>query len=336
MAERITIRCPASLREVRRRLALVLTVLLALAVVPGTASADPGATARARLATIARRVQDAEAREGALTDRLAKLDRALARTERELAQVRARYGARARAVYENGMGGDSLVVMLSTRDPDAVLERLALLNAAAQNDDLLLRRGVALRRRLRDDRRAADDARREVAAVRRGLGADSAEVRALLARLAAAEATRTRALPRASRAARLSGRYACLVGPVHAYSDTWGAPRSGGRRHMGTDVFAPMGSPAYAVTDGVVRRTSYSDNGGLQVYLRGSDGNEYFYAHMSAYVARVGQHVAAGDEIAKVGDTGNARGGAPHVHFEVHPGGGAPINPYPYVRRFCP
>jgi murein DD-endopeptidase MepM/ murein hydrolase activator NlpD len=320
-----------------RRLAALL--LLALLAIPGTASADPGSTARARLASIARRVQDAEAREATLTDRLRLLDRELARTEHDLAQVRARYAARARAAYQTGLGGDAIVVMLSSTDPATVVERLALLDAASRNDDLLLRRGAALRRRLRDQRRTADAARRDLAKVSADLAKDGAEVRALLARLGAADAAAERARtarPRASRAARLNGRYACLVGPTHAYSDTWGAPRSGGRHHMGTDVFAPMGSPAYAVIDGVVRRESTSSNGGLQVYLRGSDGNEYFYAHMSRYVARVGQHVSTGEEIAKVGDTGNARGGPPHVHFEVHPGGGAPVNPYPYVRRFCP
>jgi murein DD-endopeptidase MepM/ murein hydrolase activator NlpD len=323
-----------------RRTAALLLAALAFATLP-TASAtaenaDNGATARARLAAVARRVQEAEAREGALADRIRTLDRRLAATQRELDAVRHRYGARVGAVYRTGIGADPIAVMMSSPDPASVVERLDLLAAASRADDDLLRHGAALRRTLRDQRREAAAAHKEADAVRRSLAADSADLRALLTRLAAADAARTRALPRASRAVRLNGHYACLVGPTHAYSDTWGAPRSGGRHHMGTDVFAPMGSPAYAVIDGVVRRESTSSNGGLQVYLRGSDGNEYFYAHMSSYVARPGQHVAAGQEIAKVGDTGNARGGAPHVHFEVHPGGGAPVNPYPYVRRFCP
>jgi murein DD-endopeptidase MepM/ murein hydrolase activator NlpD len=321
---------------VRRTAALLLTAL-AFATLPAShATADNGATARARLAAVASRVQDAEAREGVLADRIKALDRRLAATERELDAIRQRYGARASAAYQTGMGTDPIAVMMSSPDPASVVERLDLLAAASRSDDDLLRRGAALRRTLRGQRREAAAAHKEVDAVRRSLAADSAELRALLTRLAAADAARLRALPRASRAARLTGRYACLVGPTHAYSSTWGAPRSGGRTHQGTDVFAPMGSPAYAVIDGVIRRESTSSNGGLQVYLRGSDGNEYFYAHMSAYVARPGQHVTAGQEIAKVGDTGNARGGPPHVHFEVHPGGGAPVDPYPYVRRFCP
>jgi murein DD-endopeptidase MepM/ murein hydrolase activator NlpD len=323
---------------------VLLTALLAFANAPVPASADPGGSARARLAVVAKRVQDAEEREGVLADRLTQLDRTLAATEKELTGIRTRYAARASAVYQSGIGADAIVVMMSTDDPGAVVERLGLLDAATRADDVLLRRGAALTRQLKSQRREADAARRDAADVRRALAADSTALKGLLARLAADDAaaeraarakTRAAAAPRASRAARLNGRYACLVGPTHAYSDTWGARRSGGRSHKGTDVFAPMGSPSYAVTDGVVTRTSTSSNGGLQVYLRGNDGNEYFYAHMSRYASHAGQRVTAGELIAYVGDSGNARGGAPHVHFEVHPGGGSPVNPYTYVRRFC-
>jgi murein DD-endopeptidase MepM/ murein hydrolase activator NlpD len=332
--------------RVLRRVAALLLCALALSSLPGTAAADPGATARARLSALARRIQDAEAREGVLADRLHVLDRELAKTAKELAAVRTRLGARASAAYQTGLGGDAIVVMMSAPDPGSVIDRLDLLNAATRNDQVILRQAVALQRRFTDQRRVADDTRQATEAVRRDLARDAADLRGLLARLATADAARERAarraagraapIARASRAAvRAGGRYACLVGPTHAFSDTWGAPRSGGRTHKGTDVFAPYGSPAYAVTDGVITRESTSANGGLQVYLRGTDGNEYFYAHMSGYVARPGQHVTAGQEIAKVGDTGNARGGPPHVHFEVHPGGGYPVDPYPYVVRFC-
>ena len=306
----------ASARVAVRRFVTSLACLVTLVGVPATASADPGAAA--------------EAREAVLTDRLARIDRDLAKAGRELAAIRKRFGARARAIYEGGYATDPVAVMLSAPDPENVVARLDLFHAATSADDDLVRRGAGLARRLSDARRVADAARREAASVVASLRRDNAELRGLLSRLEAAG----RRAPRASRAARLSGRYACLVGPNHSYADTWGAPRSGGRTHKGTDVMAPWGSPAYAVTSGVIRRESYSSNGGMQVYLAGSDGNEYFYAHMSSYVARTGQHVAVGEEIAKVGDTGNARG-TPHVHFEVHPGGGTPVNPYPYVRRFC-
>jgi murein DD-endopeptidase MepM/ murein hydrolase activator NlpD len=336
-----------------RRAAVLLTCALALTSLPGTAAADPEAQARAQLRALVERVQDAEAREGVLTDRLTKLDRRLAATEKEMGAVRQRYAARARAAYQGGFAGDQLLVMLTSDDPSQVVDRVSLYAASTRGDQAILRRGAVLRRQLRAQREELDQARRDLDKVQRELAADTAAMRAVLDRLGREDAAREAAIaardraararalaasrpaPRASRSVRMSGRYACLVGPNHAFRDTWGAPRSGGRRHKGTDVFAPMGSPSYAVTDGVISRMSYSSNGGMQVYLRGNDGNEYFYAHMSSYVARQGQRVSAGDLIARVGDTGNARGGAPHVHFEVHPGGGAPINPYPFVKRVC-
>lgn len=142
--------------------------------------------------------------------------------------------------------------------------------------------------------------------------------------------------PSASRAkpspvARISG--ACPV-PAASFSDTFGAPRSGGRAHQGTDLMAPTGTPAYAVAAGVVRNTS-SGAGGISLYLTANDGTVYFYAHNSANVARSGQRVQAGQLIAKVGSTGNASGSSPHVHFEQKPGGGRAINSYPLVRRLC-
>lgn len=331
-----------------RRVALLLACVTALSVVPGTAAADPITEARRRLNVLAQRVHDAEAREGVLTDKLTKLDRELRKTEKELGKVRARYAVRARAAYQTGLGGDTLVVMMSSDDPGTVIERLDLFNAAARADDQLLRHGAILNRRLNDQRSAVAAARREALSLERSLAADQRELRALLDRLYREDAARdraaaqarnarnsVRALPRASRSARLVGRYSCPVGPNHAFRDTWGAPRSGGRTHKGTDIFAPYGSPAYAVTDGVVTRTSSSYNGGLGLYLRGNDGNEYYYAHMSRFTSSPGQRVSAGQEVAKVGDSGNARGGSPHIHFEIHPGGGYPVNPYPYVAGWC-
>jgi murein DD-endopeptidase MepM/ murein hydrolase activator NlpD len=130
------------------------------------------------------------------------------------------------------------------------------------------------------------------------------------------------------------GGYVCPVTEHPSFTDTWGDPRPGGRRHQGTDVLAPYGSPVVAVTAGVIR-TDYSSSGGISLYLRGDDGDEYFYAHNSRNVARTGQRVAAGELIAYVGTTGNARGGPAHVHFERHPGGGRPVDPYPFLLRAC-
>lgn len=123
-------------------------------------------------------------------------------------------------------------------------------------------------------------------------------------------------------------------GPV-SFTDTWGAPRSGGRSHQGVDMFAAMRTPAAAIVDGTLLRRVTSSLGGMSVYLKGNDGNEYFYTHLAGYSdAAPGQKVAAGQTIGYVGDSGNAKGGPPHLHFEIR-SGGVPINPTPTVRLAC-
>ena len=115
-----------------------------------------------------------------------------------------------------------------------------------------------------------------------------------------------------------------------AYGDTWGAPRSGGRRHEGVDMLAPIGTPIYAVTNGSVR---FWQNrlGGNAVSLFGDNGTRYYYAHLSAFEGPSGRRVRQGEVVGYNGDTGNATG-VPHLHFEIHPGGGLAVNPTPSVR----
>jgi murein DD-endopeptidase MepM/ murein hydrolase activator NlpD len=127
--------------------------------------------------------------------------------------------------------------------------------------------------------------------------------------------------------------YVCPVRGPHHFSDDWGDARAG-HRHQGNDILAPYGTPLVAVISGVIK-TDYSSAGGISLYLRGSDGNEYFYAHNSRNVAVTGQHVVTGEVIGYVGTTGNARGGPAHVHFERHPGGGGAVDPYPFLTRVC-
>jgi murein DD-endopeptidase MepM/ murein hydrolase activator NlpD len=110
-----------------------------------------------------------------------------------------------------------------------------------------------------------------------------------------------------------------------AYGDSWGAPRSGGRRHQGVDMLAPTGSPLIAVVSGYVNQTT-NPLGGVALQLFGDNGTRYYFAHLSAYEGLSGW-VPQGQVIGYVGDSGNAVG-IPHLHFEIHPGGGLPVNPY--------
>lgn len=123
----------------------------------------------------------------------------------------------------------------------------------------------------------------------------------------------------------------CPVAGPHAFTDTWGAPRSGGRTHEGVDMMAANGTPLVAVTAGYASFRS-TPLGGNSVGLTGANGNYYFYAHLNGY-AGSSRNVAAGEVIGYVGRTGNTT--ADHLHFEIHPGGGVAVNPTPSVAAAC-
>lgn len=130
------------------------------------------------------------------------------------------------------------------------------------------------------------------------------------------------------------GPWLCPVQGGATFTNDWGFPRSGGRRHQGNDLFAPRGTPVVASVAGAYRRRT-NGLGGITYYLQGDDGNTYYGAHMAGY-GPVGEgRVAQGAVLGFVGNSGNARGTSPHLHFEIQPGGGGPINPYPTVSRAC-
>lgn len=121
------------------------------------------------------------------------------------------------------------------------------------------------------------------------------------------------------------------------YSHDWLFPRYGPgfRFHLGTDVFAAYGTPVRAPVDGIARSAD-GGLGGLTVKVVMPDGTYFYLAHLSALVDgfRQDMPVATGDIVGYVGDSGNARGGAPHLHIGVYPHGGSPVDPKPILDQF--
>ena len=119
-----------------------------------------------------------------------------------------------------------------------------------------------------------------------------------------------------------------------AFVDTWHAPRGSNRQHLGVDIIAAQGQLLYAVSDGVIGKVTQDGPGkisGNALRLVKADGTYFFYAHMKSFAAGIveGSVVKAGQVIGSLGMTGT---GTPHLHFEVHPGGGEAVNPYPVVK----
>lgn len=324
---------------------LVVVAMLAV-VVPATA---PRLTAQdleeveeqvdqleTELTRATRQFEDVRARVEATDSELAGLKDRASTLERQAAEADRAMASRAREAFKFG-GDPVLSSFLSSEGVQGAIERTQFLEHVTGRDRAQLEQAIALRAQLDQTeqliaRRAAELAELETAL---------ADQRAVLDhQLAVTTAVAVDLRARAARQRRIDnnvqrGLYSCIH-DRNSFVDTWGAPRSGGRAHQGTDVMAPYNVPVYAFTNGVITRLNSGRLGGIQLYLRGDDGNEYFYAHLSGYAesSYVGKRVEAGERIAYNGDTGNARG-TPHVHFELHPGGGRAINPYPYLRAAC-
>ena len=166
----------------------------------------------------------------------------------------------------------------------------------------------------------------------------------ILAVLAALSVWAWPRLPEAARApwhmARLSWQDAPVSLPVpvqgvapRRLADTWGAARAGGRTHQGIDIFAKRGTAVRSVTAGVIADVSERGLGGRQVWVIGPGRERYYYAHLNDWAEGLarGQVVQAGDLLGHVGDSGNAKGTPPHLHWGIYGADGA-RDPLPLLR----
>lgn len=312
-----------------------------------------------RLDEATERLAEIEARAAELADERDTLGLELEALEAEIAESEERITDRARSVYKRGHL-DPVMVLLTAEDTDDVVGHAAVVATLVRGDRAHSETASAKRveaaavaERLAEQQQALDVAIADQEATTAQLQGDLERARALEQRLereererreaarrrAAEEARQRAAQQRAQQQAAAqqerasSGGYVCPVAKPHSFTDTWGAPRSGGRRHQGTDIMAPRGAHIYAVTSGRVDIRGYGSSAGYWLILRGSDGTKYYYMHLDGYAVGSG-NVSAGQLIGYNGDTGNARG-TPHLHFEQHPGGGGAINPYPFLRSIC-
>jgi murein DD-endopeptidase MepM/ murein hydrolase activator NlpD len=338
-----------------RRLLIGVTALLLVFGSSLPAAADPANEARRRegslRAALKVAAQELENAEQALYQNEAQLAfsrQRLAAASQQLAGARTAIGDEVRAMYQSGRVSmtDALFrssleqmgqrleffTVLVTRQADVVAQAEATRQAytlAARQVAADRERATALRARAKAavDRLTTRlrEAERATARLR------AAQTRASSASAAAAGATTAAVLEPGSRG------FACPMAPPYTYVDSWGAARSGGRTHEGTDIMAPYGAKVLAFTGGVISRQKTGGLGGITLYLQGDNGAEYYYAHLSGYAVGAGARVRAGQHIAFNGNSGNASATAPHVHFEIHPGGpgSAPVNPYSQVRQAC-
>jgi murein DD-endopeptidase MepM/ murein hydrolase activator NlpD len=354
------------------RRALIVVVALALLLLPTQAvgaAGDPLAEAEARV-TAARRAansaaekyEDAQTTYYTLQDEIERTQQQIAGMQQNADQLGALARSRALEAYKGGnsdldaimdgnnvldaMRRSALLDRVNAEGNDAVDQLGAMtedlnirqdeLNAKLGRQEELLSALKAREQELRSSLAAAEQAeqqlreRLERERRERELQERLARARAAAASSSAKKSGGAAVLPRPSRSVVING-FTCPV-PGSSFGDSFGSPRSGGRRHQGVDMMAGFGTPIYAAVSGSVGHST-SGLGGNQIWLSGSDGNKYFYAHLQSYVGGSGA-VSAGDQIGLVGDTGNARG-TPHLHFEIHPGGGAAVNPYPTVRAAC-
>lgn len=272
--------------------------------------------------------------------KLASVDKEIAATQTELAAANERLSARAVDMYRSG-GADYLSVLLSADNFDQMLTRLEYIQRIGQSDAQVIAEVEQLQQKLEGKRSElqalkesqADDAatlKDAAARIQKQLKGKQAEYDKLQKKLAAAIAAEKAKTGKTTYKPGPNGMVFPVAGACY-YNDTWGAARSGGRSHKGTDIMAARGTPCVAVLSGTVRSKS-NTLGGKTIWLTADNGWAFYYAHLDSYTVTSGR-VSAGQKIGTVGDTGNAKGGSPHLHFEIHPNGGAAVNPYPYLKQ---
>jgi murein DD-endopeptidase MepM/ murein hydrolase activator NlpD len=292
--------------------AICAVVAVGIALEARPAGGQPAPDPRQQANGAAAQYADIETRYLLLDDQIAALDQKIQAGEARRAELRTIAQRRAAVAYKNA--GADLGVLLEAKNPSELARSTALLDRANEADDHLAAQIGAVNAQLTAQRDQLTDRQKERA------GALD-QLNGIDANFAAAAA---------GGPVEIVDGMACPV-PGAAFTDDFGRPRPGGRTHQGIDIHAPMGIPELAIVSGKVTYGN-GGGGGMGAYIAGDDGNRYVYYHLSAYVGPP-RHVSPGEVIGKLGATGDATG--PHLHFEIHPGGGPAVDPYATLVHIC-
>jgi murein DD-endopeptidase MepM/ murein hydrolase activator NlpD len=343
----------------RKAGALVTAIAALLALLPAGAQAASSDSIQKEMDRVAAAYGKVETQLAQTEARQAALEKERAEADTIVSQKAEALKARAGYMYKTGGFSNLMGQLLTSNSLGTFIKRMHYISILGSSDSELVdqvivnqgradqireqlaateRRQETLADRLKSQREALEDRYADVKK------AEEARRRAAQEQLRTKKITdqnKRRQLEATAKGATPSkvgsaGRFSKFTLPVaggSGFANTWGAARSGGRRHQGTDVMAPCGARVVAVTDGVITRLMSHGNGGIMAYMRANNGDVFLYSHLRGYAGGVapGKRVSAGELIGSNGNTGNARGGPCHVHFEWHPGGGRPVNPYPLL-----
>jgi len=333
----------------RRGILAVAIVLISALLVPAVSIGAPQQSAASLEAQLAKLKKETKAA-GAAFDRaywkldesevkLANTDKKIAATRKELARARKQLNRHAAAIYRRD-SLDEVSFLVNATSFQELITRMEYMRRIGEADAKTIMAVTKLSHQLAAQRASLAKEQKSRKAALSGLRSQRDKLQKQLRSKQAAFVAVKKQLDAVRGGPNRPTDVAAQPGPngmvfpvvgAYYYANTWGASRSGGRRrHQGTDIMAARGTPCVAMLAGTVRSKS-GGLGGKTIWLTANNGWQMYYAHLDGWAVRSGR-VKAGQVIGYVGATGNAAGGAPHLHFEIHPGGGGPVNPYPYLR----
>lgn len=328
------------MNTIRRGIPLTIVATMVLTLVPSSpADALTLAQVQKRVATIKKQLR-------VVSDRLDRAELELSQSEDAISahRIALKRSQQRRAVLSKAVGGRAAeLYMLGTQpvslvsaagDITTLIQRMNYLEQIIYAERSMLEGIRTLRHRAREQSIRLRDAERHAQGIRNTLAARQGDLSVRLAELSRLESFLESVSPRrGARGSRGAGRgMFCPVVGSNVVSNNYGSPRPGGP-HTGVDIRANTGQPVRAVLPARVVDTPTGGWVGIGIVIRDLAGNEWWYAHLSRRYVSVGEHIGAGEAMGAVGNTGRSYGS--HLHFEYHPGGGAPSNPYHITASAC-